>query len=49
DAVSTTLTIGDLALVLVRVVPLADPAGATLTGTWPGQDEPLVLAAVRGA
>ena len=24
-----------------------EAAGATLTGTWPGQDEPVVLAAVR--
>jgi len=41
----------ELAFDIVRVLDGATdvPAGATLTGTWPGQTEPVLLAVVRPA
>jgi hypothetical protein len=49
DARATTMRAGELELVLLRVL---DAAGRTegeltLTGTWPGRDEPTLLALVR--
>jgi Maltokinase N-terminal cap domain len=46
---ATTVRAGDLELVVRRVLTpgVAADAGATLTGTWAGQDEPVLLATAR--
>jgi len=44
---TTTRVEAGLVLTLLRV-PAAGAAELALTGTWPGQDEPLLLAAVDG-
>ena len=47
DERTTTVTSGPVELVLARVVPLpAASGGAVLTGTWPGQEAPALLASV---
>lgn len=44
----TTIRTADWELDIDRVIdPTADPESFTLTGTWPGQDEPVVLASAR--
>jgi hypothetical protein len=46
---ATTVRAGDLELVVRRVLTPGVPAdgAATLTGTWPGQDEPVLLVSAR--
>jgi hypothetical protein len=47
---ATTVRAGDLELVVRRVLTPGVPAdgAATLTGTWAGQDEPVLLVSARG-
>ena len=48
SADATTVRAGDLELVVRRVLdPAATAPGATLTGTWAGQPEPVLLATAR--
>jgi maltokinase-like protein len=45
---ATTVRTGDLELVVRRVLdPAATATGATLTGTWAGQDQPVLLATAQ--
>ncbi|WP_024793367.1 CG0192-related protein [Tomitella biformata] len=48
DGPVTVITAGDQVLELIRAIDPARPAvGVHLAGTWPGQDQPAVLAALR--
>lgn len=48
SADATTVRAGELELVVRRVLdPAATAAGATLTGTWAGQADPVLLASAR--
>jgi hypothetical protein len=46
---TTIISTGELELTLLRVIGLANASDfdETLSGTWPGSDEPSLLAGVR--
>jgi hypothetical protein len=49
DGATTVISAGELELTLLRVIGLANSGDfdETLSGTWPGSDEPSLLAGVR--
>ena len=49
DQTTTTIRLGQVELTVHRVIDSAVPSSGqlTLTGTWPGNDEPAVLAQLR--